>query len=186
MNIGYYKLAKYMGVKCHNDLSFFFTDRLDNGWTYKSAHAVADLYKRTKDGWTIEIDGETHDVIETDKRKRVPVSINGITDKLSAQIDQIVAIDGKKYLLDWKFTKRNEEVQIIVDDARQQIAYYAWILNDPDVVGGAYVIASLTSKDVLSVGKFEFEPQEPERELIRRLTQLPGYEAISYKDIARV
>lgn len=185
MNIGYYKLAKYMGVKCHNDLNFFFTDRLVDGWTYKAAHAVSDLYTRTKDGWTIEIEGKIYDVIETDKRRRIPIEVHNITDKLSAQVDQVICHDGKKYLLDWKFTKCNDEIERIIDDARQQIAYYAWIVNDPEVVGGAYIIASLTTKDVLTMGTFEFERHEPERALIRRLSELPGYEKIKYKDIKR-
>lgn len=185
MNIGYYKLAKYMGTKCHNDLSFFFSNRLINGWTYKSAHSVANLYTQTNNGWAIEINGETYEIIETDKRRRIPVVINGVTDKLSAQVDQVIAYQNKKYLLDWKFTKCDDELERIIDDARQQIAYYAWILNDPDVIGGAYIIASLTSKDVLTVGTFNFEPHEPERSLMRRLTQLPGYENLNYSDIRR-
>ncbi len=184
MSIGYYKLAKYMGAKCHFDLSYYFTDRLKEGWTYKAAHAVADLYVKTDNGWSIDIEGKTYDVIETDKRKRLPVTIMGVADKLGAQVDQIISC-GRKYLLDWKFTKDNEALDRIIDEARQQIAYYAWILGDKDVVGGAYIVASLISKEVLTLGTFDFEPNEPERALIRRLNELPGYENLNYKDIVR-
>ena len=184
MNIGYYKLAKYMGTKCHNDLTFYFTDRLKDGWTYKSAHAVADLYVRTDDGWQIEIDGKTYRVLETDRRRRIPIEVHGVTDKLSAQVDQVIFC-GKKYLLDWKFTKCDDELERIIDEARQQIAYYAWIVADPDVAGGAYIVSSLKTKEVLAVGAFDFEPHEMERALMRRLTELPGYENLHYGDIRR-
>lgn len=184
MNIGYYKLAKYMGVKCHNDLSFFFSNRLKE-WTYKAAHSVADLYIQTEDEWRLKIGCKTYSVIETDKRRRIPITVNGITDKLSAQVDQVISHHGKKYLLDWKFTKCNDELERIIDEARQQIAYYAWILDDPDVIGGAYIIASLTTKEVLAIGTFDFEQHEPARALMRRLTELPGYENLNYSDIRR-
>lgn len=185
MNIGYYKLAKYMGVKCHIDLNYYFTDRLISGWTYKSAHAVANLYTRDEDGWQIDIDGKHYSVHETDKRRRIPIEVNGTVDKLSAQVDQVICHNGKKYLLDWKFTKCDDQLERIIDEAREQVAYYAWILDDPDVVGGAYIISSLTTKEVLTMGTFDFEPNEPERALMRRLTELPGYENLKYNEIIR-
>lgn len=185
MNIGYYKLAKYMGTKCHNDLSFFFSDRLNAGWTYKAAHAVADLYHQTLDGWSIQLIDKEYKVIKTDMRKRVPVVINGMTDKLSAQVDQVLECSGKKYLLDWKFTKCNDELDRIITEARQQIAYYAWIVDDPEVVGGVCIVASLATKEVLMINTFEFEPDEPKRALMRRLNELPGYENLNYRDIRR-
>lgn len=133
----------------------------------------------------MKIGDQQFDVVKTDLRRRLPVRINGVTDKLSAQIDQVISNNGKKYLLDWKFTKCNDEVERIIDEARQQIAYYAWILNDPDVIGGAYIVASLTTKEVLAIDIFKFEPNEPERALMRRLTELPGYENLIYGDIKR-
>ena len=186
MNAGYYKLSKYIGARCHNDLSFFFKGRLIN-WSYRCARIVSELYTKDGDGYAIDIDGHRYDVIQTDLRTRVTIRHNGETDRLSAQVDQVIGRDGKKYLLDFKFTKLETDagIETIVGDLRQQVAYYAWILDDPDVAGGAYIVSNVNTNKVRATGIFDFEPNEPRRALIRRLTELPGYENLKYSNIRR-
>ena len=185
MNMGYYKLSKYQGAKCHNDLTFYFRDQLKD-WTFRAAHHVADMYSRNDSGWSLDIGGKHCDVVQTDYRKRITIEARGVSDRLSAQIDQVISVEGKKYFLDWKFTKCEDDVERIIDDARKQIAYYAWVIGDSDVVGGAYIICGLQSNNVLSSGVFDFDVHETERSFIRRLQELPGYEGIGIEEIRRV
>lgn len=185
MNAGYYKLTRYAGMKCHNDLSLFFQRKLVK-WSYTAARKVGELYDAQKDGFYITFGRKKYRVVKNDFRTRIVIRHAGEEDRLSAQCDQIIENSCKKYILDFKFTKLpKESADEIVFDARQQIAYYAWIVNDPDIVGGAVIVASLDTNEVIATDMFKFSAHEKERALIRRLNELPGYEGVKYDDIER-
>lgn len=78
MNAGYYKLTRYAGMKCHNDLSLFFQRKLVK-WSYTAARVVGGLYDAQKDGFYITFGRKKYRVVKNDFRTRIAIRHEGET-----------------------------------------------------------------------------------------------------------
>ncbi len=182
MNAGYYKLAKHIGCKCHQDLAAYFDGKSDK-FMFDVSRNVAGLYQKRSAGWYLRCERMLYKVEKNDLRLRRNVIINGMRDTLHGQIDQVLVRQNRRFILDYKFTRKDTPTEAAADQVRQQIAYYAWLLNDPYCIGGIYIIANMDTNDILEVRQFCFEEGEPKRALMRLLNDLPGYENVNYENI---